>query len=256
MAQVTNEVAKQRVDAVRRSNIFNKNSPLTKFERKQLATETDAVYIYNVSPIWSWRKDFPRFGPVTVPKCNPGQRVTEPLVLDKRIIRPFDKGNRLQGHMIEEPIEIAEDLLCCSQDYPGRPENNKLLFGCFYLVNTSLADLSDKKRDDEIGRAVDRHIEKCLIKVDEADTLAIQHRDWITKMYVECAVYLEAKGLLNLSEHPWVTKRGKRGQQEDMKECSFCAFPIKATAVVCTNCKEIIDQAGYDKLKAKQKKVE
>lgn len=229
-------------------NIDGKNrvnkQRLSKFERKALQQETDVVYIYNVSPIFKWPRTFQGLGRMLLMPRKENERVSAPLVLNKRIVRHYDKGEGVLAHMIEEPIELGDDFL---RKGNAEDRNDLTNYGCFSLTNNKLEDLPADARERILLEAETKHLNVCRQKVFEADSWASDPvmRRWICEIHRRCALFLhEEKG------RPWVTSRGVE-KRPDTKECQFCGYDCKPTAVKCPNCKEIIDAAEYTKMKGK-----
>ena len=127
-------------------NRFQRTRPLTKFERDALRVPVPCVYVYNISPIFKWAKDYPGLGPMTLMPRKEDERVSEPIVLHDRLVRGFDGGNGIRRLMVENPLDIVQDFLCCSPDFPGRPENNLTRYGCFYTEAIPLSEMPPKSR--------------------------------------------------------------------------------------------------------------
>lgn len=237
-----------RVTAINQRNKIARQ-PLSKFERKALNQETEAVYIYNISPIFRWERFFAGLGNLILLPRKDSETVSEPLILAKRLVRHYDAGDRRSNHMVEEPVEIAEDFLRCSKEFPTRDDNNLTNYGCFMTVGLPIDQMLKSDQQRIIEESDLKHRNKCREKVFEADGWSndATTRRWITEMQRKCALFLgEAEG------RQWVTMRGAATDKSKTKECQFCGFDCKLTAVKCQNCREIIDQAGYDELKKKK----
>jgi hypothetical protein len=231
-------------------NSMTRVRPLTRFERKAMEANVDAVYVYNVSPIFQWQKIFAGLGALTIQKCPEGKPYTDAICIERRLVRPFDGGNNTQKQMVEEPLDIVQDALVCSPDYPMRPENNLTRYGCFYTVGVPIEETED--RDKIIAEAVLNHTNRCLEKVQEADAL-------VNTQWVSCIVEIHRKAALHLqtigeiSELPdWVSRRSK--PKNALAECPFCGFEGKPGTPICKNCKEVLDPEKYEALKKGGKK--
>lgn len=235
--------AEQVVQNLRNQNKFNRTRPLTKFEREALNAPIEAVYMYNISPIWKWQKDYPGLGTLTLFPRRSEQQYSDAIVLEKRMVRAFDGGNRIQRLMVETPLEIVEDFLVCSRDYPGRPQNNLLEFGCFYTVGQPIEDVPAKERQVILDDAELKHRNKCLEFVGQADALASSPnmQAMVVEVHRKCALFLG-------EERDWVQRRAKLNPTE---ECPFCGFDNRRGVAKCKNCAEILDLKLYETLKAK-----
>jgi hypothetical protein len=175
------------------------------------------------------------------------QVVSDPLVLEKRIVRNYDRGDGEINHMIEELLEIAEDFLRVNDK---EDVNNLTNYGCFMTVNQRLEDLPEAERDKLIAEADLKHRNVLMKKLFEADGWADDSttRRWITDMHRQAALFLgEEKG------RPWVTTRGSAPDKPKTKECPECGFDMKIGAFKCPNCKAIVDKALEKAYRERQK---
>jgi hypothetical protein len=235
--------AREQVRNIPSQNKFSRTRPMTRSERELMRVPVDAVYIYNLSPIWKWQKDFPGLGSISIfatPWRTASQFSSVPKVysdaiaLERRMVRTYDGGNRILKQMTENPIEIAEDVLCCSTEFPGRPENNLTLYGCFYTIGKPIEEFSPKERQEILDDAEFKHINKCHEFVAQGDALA----DGIFKpveVHKRCALFLG-------EERDWVARRGKLTATD---ECPFCGYDNKRGVSKCRNCHEVIDPVKY-----------
>ena len=218
---------------------------LSKFEREALDTPVDEIFVYNISPIFKWQKDFPGLGTMTLFPRKASQEYSDPVVFSRRVIRTYDGGNRIQRLMVETPLEIVQDFLCCSPDFPGRPENNLQEYGCFYTVGKPLEDFPEAERQKILDDAELKHVNRLHQKVAEADALANSPnmQACIVEVHKKAALYLH-------EERKWVAQRGALNPTD---ECVFCGFPNKRNIAKCSNCKEIINPALYKEIQEKIK---
>jgi hypothetical protein len=230
-------------------NRMDRSRPLSRFERNALKAPVERVFVYNVSPIFTWQKMFKGLGAMTLQVCPEGKDYTDPVILETRLVRPFDGGNGTKRFMVEEPLDIVQDFLVCSSDYPMRPENNLTRYGCFYTEGAPIEEIAE--RDLILADARLNHLNRCLEKVQEADALmSTQFRACIVEVHRKCALFLQKVG--EITELPdWVSRRAKANT---LDECRFCGFDNKRGVAVCRNCREVLDQDLYDKLKAESGK--
>lgn len=222
------------------SQKFANNQKFSRFEREALQMPIDAVYIYNISPIFKWQKDFAGLGTLTLFPRKSDQKVSDPVVISDRMVRAYDGGNRVQKKMIETPLEIVEDFLACSTDYPGRPENNLTSWGAFFTVGKSLEEMDPREAQVIIDEAELKHQNKCEQKVAEADALSRSPNlnGCVVEMHRKCALYLGLK-------RDWVASRDKLNATE---ECVWCGFDNKRGVVKCRNCHEVLDPTKYKEM--------
>ena len=249
-----NPMINRRAAAIEMQN-RTRRAPLSKFERQALEQPTDPAFIYNISPIWTWDVPMQGVGNFRIEKAEwytlkDPIKMNPPLILAKRYVRHFDKGDGKFDHMIEEPLEIAEDVLRCSTEYPQRDTNNRLNYGCLLLHSTPLDKRSKDEQQEILSEAAIKHEKMCRMKVFEADAWSgdpVMRRN-ITEMMRKCALFLG-----EVEQRTWVTLRGPQKDRSQLKECQFCGFDMKNTAVKCPNCREIVDQEGYDAMKKGKK---
>jgi hypothetical protein len=227
-------------------NRFQRTRPLTKFERDALRQPVGVIYVYNVSPIFKWHKDFPGLGPMNLQPRREDQRVSDPIEIIDRLVRGFDGGNGIRRLMVENPRDIVEDFLCCSPEFPGRQENNLTRYGCFFLEDTPLDELPQDEQEKILDAAELEHRNRLHEKVGDADALQnTQFRVCIGEIHRKAALYLHKVG--DIAELPdWVQRRSKLNTTD---ECRFCGYDNKRGIPKCRNCHEVLDQEAYDRLK-------
>lgn len=218
---------------------------LTKTDKRVLNMGLPDIFIYNVSPIWQWNRPVTGRGTVLIPKCKEGQRVSDPLVIPGAIIRDYDAGSGKRQAYTEEGKDIAEDILGCSKEILGMPQNDLTNFGCFFLEGTKLEDLPKEEQEELIRTAQNKHDVKCDEAIMFADQLWANPntKSWITPMYRFCAAYRDPK---NTAQREWVAKSGR---SSSVTECPFCGYEVRKGLPKCPNCREILDQALYDSLR-------
>lgn len=219
---------------------------LTKSDRALLAAGGDRVFIYNVSPIFQHVKPMQSYGKVTIAKRSEKERYTAPLVIEPHLVRQYDGGDRLIKNMISEGIEVAEDIVGNSKDYPQEPYNNLENFGVFMTVGRPIEELPKAEQEKILLAAENKHLDMCRQKVYQADQLhSAGKTSYIPEMPRLCALFLGEE-----EDHPWVARSSK--PKKATEECVFCAFANKPGVIVCQNCKEVLNQEKYDALKAKK----
>ena len=224
---------------------------LTKSDRALLNSEGDRCYIYNVSPIFQHTKPMQQFGKVTIPKRVENERYSSPLVIEPHILRQYDGGDRIIKNMISEGVEVAEDIVGNSKDYPQEPYNNLENFGVFMTVGKRIEELPQDEAEKILLAAENKHLDMCRQKVYQADQLHSAGKTaYIPEMPRLCALFLGEE-----EDHSWVARSSK--PKSEIEECVFCAFGNKPGVVVCRNCHEVLNQEKYDALKTnKVKKAE
>jgi hypothetical protein len=117
---------------------------LTKAQQRQV-NESKPVYIYNVSTIHRWDRFQGQLGTLTIPKREPGEVVSKPLVIPGAVARFYDKGFGKMEAFIDEGMDVAEDICGCSTQYPAESSSNNLTkYGVFLLVRP-FEELAEKR---------------------------------------------------------------------------------------------------------------
>ena len=220
---------------------------LTKSDRALLASGGDRVYIYNVSPIFQHVKPMQSYGKVTIPKRAENARYSAPFTVEPHLVRQYDGGDRLIKNMISEGIEVAEDIVGNSKDYPQEPYNNLENYGVFMTVGSPIEELPKDKQEKILLAAENKHLDMCRQKVYQADQLHSAGKTaYIPEMPRLCALFLGEE-----EDHPWVARSSK--PKRETVECPFCSFAGKPGTPLCSNCKQVIDQEKFDSLQTKIK---
>jgi hypothetical protein len=226
-------------------------------------------YIYNVSPIFEWSRQYkglgrfviprrPEVGDVIKEKTADGKfiehtvtaddirgkyRVSKPVIIEHSYRCSYDKGDNRRVPYVEYGEEIAESVVGNSKLYPAdlvNPTNNLEQWGVFITYGTPFHDLPKAEQDDVYLRAMTMHEKRCREKVQRADTLITRFPDAVLELHRKCALFVG-------ETRPWLTSRGK--PHSAMVECPFCASEIKATVIKCPNCQEIVDAERYASMK-------
>jgi hypothetical protein len=256
------ERAKTETAKILGENAFRGTRPLRKADKRLLERGEPEIYVYNVSTIFQWSPRIQGRGNVIIQKCKPGQKVSEPLVIPGVMIRDYDAGNRNRQAYTEEGIDIAEDILGCSKEMPGLPQNDLTGYGCFYLVGEKFEDLSPTEQEKILSEANAKHDRKCHEKVLEADGLAGSEvtRRWISDPYRLAALHLSQKNAYRDGDKSMLTRTwvgGPRsGALTPVSECVWCGYEHKKGLAVCPNCKNILNQELFDKLSKASKKAQ
>ena len=228
-------------------------------------------YIYNVSPIFEWKRMYKGLGTFVIPRRpNVGEvikeknaagqfvehtvteedirgkyRVSKPVILNHSYRMSYDKGDNRRIPYVEYGEEIAESLMGNSKLYPSDltyPTNNLEAWGCFVTYGKTFHELPKDEQDELYLNAVTVHEKRCREKVQKADQLITRFPDAVLELHRQCALFVDEK-------RPWLTSRGKRSSA--MIECPFCGSDIKSTVVKCPECREIVDVERYKSMTTK-----
>ena len=229
-------------------------------------------YIYNVSPIFRWTRPVKGFGTFTIPKApsigdpiidkktGEARKATEedikglyklsaPIVINHSYVNSYDKGDTRRIPYVEYGEEIAESIVGNSKMYPAdltMPTNNLENWGVFITYGTPFDELPKEEQATLYTQAMAAHQARCFEKVVKADELYPRAPQAVLEVHRKCALFIG-------EERPWVTNRAPR-IKADMVECPFCTSDIKATALKCPNCREIVNPDAYEKRVAKGRK--
>ena len=229
-----------------------------------------ACWIYNISPIFEWKRGYKGLGTFTIQRRpEAGQvvmengkeytvtaddirgryRVSQPLIIQHAYRQSYDKGDNRRIPYVEYGDEIAESLVGNSKLYPAdllHPTNNLENWGVFITYGKRFEELPKDEQDTLFLKASLAHHKRCLEKVGTADRHINRFPTAVLEVHRKCALFTGEK-------RAWVTDRGAevtaKGQ---LIECPFCASEIKASVVICPQCKEVVNQEKYDAMKAKK----
>lgn len=230
-------------------------------------------YIYNVSRIFEWRRQVKGFGTFLIPRApkvgsiivdDDGRRreateedtkgkykLSSPIRIAHSYVNSYDKGDTRRIPYVEYGEEIAESIVGNSDLYPADlsiETNNLENWGVFITYGKPFEELPKAKQDELYEKALIRHQKRCFEKVLRADELFNVSPRCVLEVHRLCALEIG-------EERRWVTDRAPM-KKADSIECPFCTSDIKPTAVVCPNCRNIINQERYDKMMAGKKKSE
>jgi hypothetical protein len=223
-----------------------RTQPLTRFQQKQIS-EAKPVYIYNVSTIHKWERFQGQLGTVVIPKCDEGERVSKPYIVKGVIARWYDKGLGRKEAFLEEGLEVAEDIVGCSKEYPVENLNNNLMTFGVFITRKPFEELSQREQDRVLEEATEKYINKLRDIILQADGLYAG--DDNSKKGIG-SIHREALRAFNQIEgskedRPWAPVR----HAAKSVDCPFCGISNKPHVAKCANCHEIINQELYDKLK-------
>jgi len=241
--------------------------------RSQLVALEGGVgcYIYNVSPIFEWKRMYKGLGSFVIPKrpsvgdvvieTRDGKsvehvvteedvrgkyRVSKPVILNHSYRMSFDKGDNRRVPYVEYAEEIAESIVGNSKLYPTDltlPTNNLENWGVFITYGKPFHELPKDQQDELYLNAMTMHDKRCREKVQKADQLISRFPDAVLELHRQCALFVG-------EDRPWLTSRGKR--HKETIECPWCASEIKSTVIKCPNCQEIVDVERYEKMKKRE----
>jgi hypothetical protein len=260
----------ERRDKVRKYVDSRNNQRVQPMIRSQLAAMQHGIpcWIYNVSPIFEWRRQYKGLGTFTISRRpSVGQvilldgkehtvtesdilgrlRVSQPLLIEHAYRQSYDKGDNRRIPYVEYGEEIAESLVGNSKLYPPdllHPTNNLENWGVFITYGTTFHELPKAQQDELFLRASALHQKRCYEKVQIADRHINRFPQTVLEMHRQCALFVGEK-------RPWVTERTIQAKI-DVMPCPFCASEIKASVVKCPQCREIVNFERYEAMKARK----
>jgi hypothetical protein len=230
-----------------------------------------ACYIYNVSPIFTWRRMYKGLGTFDIPKrpsvgdivkeevngkvreititeedIRGKYKVSKPVIINHSYRMSFDKGDNRRVQYVEFGEEIAESVVGNSKLYPAdlvNPTNNLENWGVFITYGAKFHDLPKEQQDELYLNALTVHEKRCREKVQKADQLINRFPDAVLELHRQCALFVG-------EDRPWLTSRGKRAKE--MIECPWCGSDVKSTVIICPNCREVIDVERHAKMKKRE----
>lgn len=215
--------------------------PLDALQRKALAQLKQKHYIYNVSPIFHWRRRASNVN-FFIARRPVDKKVSVPCVVLPSADRLVIKGEGVAEHVITLGEDLVKDVLGLFQT-PNKKGYNLAEAGCFYTA-VPLESLPAEERETLIEDAEEAHRQYCSRKVLEADEWwgDPKTRGWIVKKHRDCAHFLN-------EDRDWVTRKAPP-KAPPTEECVFCGYANKPGVVKCFNCKEILDKKKYAELQA------
>jgi hypothetical protein len=227
-------------------------------------------FIYNVSRIFEWRRPYQGFGTFVIPRA-PGvnsiimdhdtrkpreateadikgkYKLSAPVHIAHSYVASYDKGDTRRIPYVEYGEEIAESVVGNSALYPAdlvNPTSNLENWGVFITYGKPYEDLPKAEQDALYIKAQAVHQKRCFEKVLNADTLFNRSPACVLEIHRLCALEIG-------EERRWVTQRAPRSKADTI-ECPFCTSEIKPTALVCPQCRNVVNQEAYDKRTAKK----
>ena len=210
-------------------------------EMVQKLADEKPVYLFSVSP-WINKRRLGTIGLKIILPCLEGKEYGEALVIPGLVFQPYPQSETSDKIVTEEGLKIATEILGLGAH--NSPSNSLVPRGvgiCHQWPPTK----------QEIAAARKAFHEGELAKlIREADTATAQgpkaSEDTIRARHHEAAAILK----LSAADHPWM---GRTQAAAEREECKFCGEPMRKGLPKCPNCKEVVNQAEYDKLKGVQK---
>jgi len=223
------------VSDVYRRLTHRKQAPILDSVR-QLA-EDEPVFIFNVSP-WKYSRRMGNHGTFVIKGCLEGQEHSEPLRLPGIIFMPYPDSETTDKIIMESGKHLAGQIVGLGAH--NLPANSLARCG------VAICEQWPPTKDQIAAAKKALHEGELASLIREADSAIGQGpkaaEDTIRGRHHEAARILR----LSAAEHPWIGRAMAATSRED---CKFCGEPMRKGLARCPNCKEIVDQALYDKLK-------
>ena len=205
---------------------------------KQLS-EQKALFIFNVGP-WP-HTVFSNYGRMYIPACLEGHDFSEPLKIPGVPSMPYpDSEASMKLHLEEGGAEyLAQQILGVGPHM--HPGNSLVRYGVAVAKQWPPSKEEIQRAKEQLYKGELRSL------VSEADQAAAEGpkatENTIRDRHQTAARLLK----LSVADHPWM---GRVQVSAERTECKFCGEPMKKGLARCPNCKEVVDQALYDRLKA------
>lgn len=195
----------------------------------------DPIYLFNIYGC-EFDQNLGTCGRWYIPACPEGKPyIRAPKAIDgtfEEIYPHFTDKEEFRSRA-RSGEEIAKAICGIG---PGQSPNEDITkFGVFFSYN-------ETPSKDELAKArakLVKHLESYIRRGDElAASADANERKSVDESFYRAARFLNVK-------RPWMS------EATEMTVCPFCTTPLKPSAVICPGCKEVINKAGYDALKAK-----
>ena len=209
----------------------------------QQLSEEKALFIFNVGP-WP-HTVFSNYGRMYIPACPEGKEHSEALKIPGVPSMPYpDSESSMKLHLEKGGGEyLAQQILGIGPHM--HPGNSLLRYGVFVAKQWPPTKEEIQKAKDALYKG------ELTSLVSEADQAAAEgpkaSENTIRDRHQTAARMLK----LSVADHPWMGRF--QGASMARTECKFCGEPMKAGLPKCPNCKEVVDQAAYDRMKGKAK---
>ena len=184
--------------------------PLDQLQRTALAGMKARRYIYNVSPIFAWKRRAGGQG-FFVPKRHEDERVSHALVVLPASVRYVMKGEGVAEPVITLADEMVKDILGAYEN-PRKKGYDLREAGCFF-TEQPLEKLPAEERETLLAEAEEKHRLYCAKKVLQADELwsdARMKNNVAEFPHRKCALFLQSLEPGTEWLRPWVSPRGEK----------------------------------------------
>lgn len=223
-------------------------------------------WIYNISRIFQWKRTYKGLGEFLIPKApsvgdpivkNGKQvdataedikgafRLSAPVEISHSYIESYDKGDNRRVPYVTEGQEIAESIVGNSKMYPvGLNDQTANLesWGVFITYGVPFEELPEAEQHKLLVQAEAFHRKRLVEKMLSGDRL--YDRAKITGRGGPLEIHRLAVAELG-ETRTWTHDRALKAPTGSTIECPFCTTDIKATAIVCSSCKNIVDPVKY-----------
>lgn len=206
-------------------------------EMVQETADKNKIYLFSVSP-WINKRRLGTMGLKIILPCEEGKEYGEPLIIPGLVFQPYPESEVSDKIVTEEGLKVANEILGLGAH--NSPTNSMIPRG------VAMCKQWPPTKAEIAGARKAFHEGELASLVREADTAASMGpkaaEDTIRGRHHEAAKILK----LSAADHPWM---GRSMAAVEREECKFCGEPMRKGLARCPNCKEVVDQALYDRLK-------
>lgn len=252
-----------------------RDEQMSEFEARQVDEGAkNPIHIYNVSKIDQHDQNHGgQLGTKRIERCESGQQVSKPTLVDGVVARRYDAGFGKRRWMLEDGMDIAMDLCGCNPKYPSENANNNLLNYGVFISRRPFEELVERREgetDPQYQRRLEKEQTKILVAPMAAYEKKLRSRILEADRYHSTPkadgspdpktfivqIHLDALNALNEmivtrgqaeETRPWAPVGYKTGASQ--KDCRFCGRLMPFDKPKCPTCGEIVDQELYDKMK-------
>jgi len=208
---------------------------------KELSEKTQ-VYIFNVGP-WAHTQFMGSLGRFIIPACEEGKAYSKALIIPGIVSELYPETERSMKREMSDGYEVALQIIGVGAHMA--PSNALTRYG----VAVSRQWPPTKEEIATAFEALRKGELEALIR--EANTAMATGPQALEQVMGNSDRHYIAARLLKktTAECPWLARTAVSNSQNI--DCKFCGEPMKPNLAKCPNCKEIVNQALYEKLTAK-----
>ena len=197
------------------------------------------IYIFNVGP-WQLEQLLGSSGSWRLNPCPEGKEYSEPLIVPGIHITHYP-ADELEMKMFQEPGQNLADAIMGIGKMMS-PSNSWKKYGVFQSKSNPPTKKAIDDAKAELGKYYDELIAEASLAAAQGPKMAEQT---ITDRHLIAARARKK----TVAECPWIANSAVSA---DRQPCEACGTIYEVgKAIVCSNCKYIIDEARYAKMKTR-----